>query len=480
MYMGSVGILLKDARNDLQVLLLFAAAEHRRALLDLADALDHVERVSLPAAPECDPAAHLIRFESALHELDRALSAWRALASPAFPDGHADRSFGERSFDELRTLLAQRIRAMKPAFPGDRAGSARGYGFQAPPDRQASRNFDGFVPIDPEPAPTAAPPPAPSPAPPAAAPPAPSPWPSPAGDAALEAFGRGGPLVAAGPPDKVSFIASAPPAARPGDEFIARLAAFLPADDVAVRTALAEASAHARTSPRPSTGNLERGTEVEMLLEGTGLAITGAGGRPVRTFTWDGTPQIVEFDVSVPADALPRTVVLKFHFRIGGIALDRVALELEIGTSAAAAATVRSTDARQLPATAFASYSSIDRPRVLDRVAAIRIAAHIDVFLDCMDLNPGHAWEPRLSQEIRQRDLFLLFWSEAAQRSRWVTWEWEEALRTKGIGAMQIQPLENGVKAPQALRAVHMADPYVDLRQAELARRGGDQPDANT
>ena len=273
-------------------------------------------------------------------------------------------------------------------------------------------------------------------------------------------------------PEAVSFSASSPAQARPGDEFVARFAAYLSEDEASVRAALAEAAPHARLTVMPKSGGLLRGTEVEIVLEGTGLQIDGAPTRAAKRVVWEGKPQIVEFDVAVPEDAAPRNLVLKFYVRLAGIVLERLSLELEIGDAASATGSGRQdVPVKRLPATAFASYSSLDRPRVLDRVAAIRIAAGIDVFLDCMDLNPSEEWEPRLKREIDARELFILFWSEAASRSRWVTWEWERALEAKGMEAMQIQPLENGVSPPRKLRAVHVADPYVDLRQAELARR---------
>jgi hypothetical protein len=240
---------------------------------------------------------------------------------------------------------------------------------------------------------------------------------------------------------------------------------------------LAQAAPGARLAMAPKQGGLLRGTEVEIVLEAGGLIIDGTPGRAAQRLAWDGRPQILEFLVQVPAndaaEAASKTV-LRFYVRLAGVVLVRVLFELEIGTrQSASTAPQREVVGKRMPTTAFASYSSLDRPRVLDRVAAIRIAAGMDVFLDCMDLNPSECWEPRLQEEIDRRDIFILFWSKAAAQSRWVTWEWERALSAKGADAMQIQPLENGVQPPRSLRELHMADPYVDLRQAELQRGSG-------
>jgi hypothetical protein len=139
--------------------------------------------------------------------------------------------------------------------------------------------------------------------------------------------------------------------------------------------------------------------------------------------------------------------------------------------SAAPRPAPRRTARAALAKSAFASYSSKDRERVIDRVAAIRIAAKVDVFLDCHDLNPGEAWEPRLARAIDGCDTFLLFWSDAAAMSPWVQWEWRRALVKPGIEGMQFHPLANGVKPPRELAAIHLGDPYMDLRAAERVRR---------
>lgn len=284
-------------------------------------------------------------------------------------------------------------------------------------------------------------------------------------------------------PDNVSFSAAAPVQARPGDGFVARLAAYLPEDEAEVRAVLAQAVPGRPLSATPKQGGLRRGTPVEIVLEGTGLTVDRTPGRAVQGFVWDGQPRIVEFEVQVPADAAPTRMVLRFYVRLAGVVLERVLLDLEISVARPASVWARhEVSTKRLPTTAFASYSSLDRLRVLDRVAAIRIAAGIDVFLDCLDLNPSEKWEPRLRDEIDTRDLFILFWSSAAAQSRWVTWEWERALVAKGLDAMQIQPLENGIQPPRKLRAVHMADAAMDVRQAELARRssGNERASENT
>jgi hypothetical protein len=122
------------------------------------------------------------------------------------------------------------------------------------------------------------------------------------------------------------------------------------------------------------------------------------------------------------------------------------------------------------PTTAFASYAATDRPRVLDRIAAIKIAVGLNVFMDCLSLHPGTGWQRRLESEIVARDVFMLFWSESAASSRWVEWEWRLALDRKGLDALQAHPLDPWPKAPlpEELSALHMGDSLMAVRETAL------------
>ncbi|MCE8429068.1 MAG: toll/interleukin-1 receptor domain-containing protein [Candidatus Methanoperedens sp.] len=119
--------------------------------------------------------------------------------------------------------------------------------------------------------------------------------------------------------------------------------------------------------------------------------------------------------------------------------------------------------------TAFASYASQDRLRVLDRVAAVRISAGFDIFMDCLSIHPGEEWKKRLESEIENRDLFLLFWSVNAKNSEWVAWEWKTALVRKGESAIQLHPLQSATEAPppEELKKFHFGDVYMVVRNAQ-------------
>ncbi len=266
-----------------------------------------------------------------------------------------------------------------------------------------------------------------------------------------------GDVAAASP---VRLGASAPPSSRPGDEFTARFAAYLPEDEAEVDALLRKLSPRAAPVLGQEDCLWRPGTEVRVSVAGKGLSIDP----PVQDFVWQGRRILLAFDVAVPADAPEGIVVLKFDVAIDGIVVARLRMDLAI--RAGAVADAPRTLTVEAARSAFASYSSQDRQRVLDRVAALQISAGMDIFLDCLSLHPGEHWEPRLEDEIRRRDLFLLFWSRPASESKWVEWEWRRALADGKKDDMEIHPLENGIKPPPELGDLHFADPAMAVRAA--------------
>lgn len=265
-------------------------------------------------------------------------------------------------------------------------------------------------------------------------------------------------------PAPVLLGASAPRGVSPGGEFTARFVAYVKALENEIRDTLQKISPRSKPVLGVQECRWLPGTRVVVRLRGRGLQVDP----PEQAFVWEGKRNLLEFDVTVPADAAQGTVVLKFDVLIEGIVVARLRLDMKIAeTSArdqveATAEPVRS---------AFASYASADRSRVLDRVAAVRIAAGLDVFLDCLDIRPSEEWKPQLDVEIRKRDIFLLFWSAQAKESPWVAWEWHTALQDKGKENMQIHPLEPNVKPPEELADLHFGDVYMWVRKGDEATR---------
>lgn len=89
----------------------------------------------------------------------------------------------------------------------------------------------------------------------------------------------------------------------------------------------------------------------------------------------------------------------------------------------------------------FASYAHQDIA-VVQHLRQQYEALGITLFVDEYGLRGGINWKPALLQQIRQSDIFQLFWSSDASKSQWVEWEWQNALELLPIkGAAFIRPV---------------------------------------
>jgi kumamolisin len=120
--------------------------------------------------------------------------------------------------------------------------------------------------------------------------------------------------------------------------------------------------------------------------------------------------------------------------------------------------------------TAFASYATADRDAVLGRIQGIKkVVPNLDVFLDVLSLRSGQNWEKELWRVIPARDIFYLFWSTHARKSKWVEKEWRCALRKRGIEFIDPIPLESPDKSPPppALSSLHFNDWTLAFRRGK-------------
>jgi hypothetical protein len=260
----------------------------------------------------------------------------------------------------------------------------------------------------------------------------------------------------------VMLGASAPQTAKSGGEFTARFVAYNKGLEKKVQSILKSLSPTSSVNMGVKKCNWQTGTKVKVVLSGKCLVCRNAE----QEFVWEGGYSILDFDVEILPEAPEGVVVLKFDVLIEGFMVAGLRFDLSI-VSDKVSNEISVVETK--PAyTAFASYASEDRQRVLDRVDAVSISAGLDVFLDCLSMHPSEKWKNRLQKEIHNRELFLLFWSKEAENSQYVAWEWHMALKEKGVDAMQIQPLQPvfEVPPPEELKDLHFGSPYMLARKA--------------
>ena len=239
---------------------------------------------------------------------------------------------------------------------------------------------------------------------------------------------------------KVDFSVFAPASIAPGTSFILEVWAYLREQ----RDQLLELAArHGRLIERGSRGPVvtEFGTELTLVLRLDGFKVSD----PSESFHWFGEISNVPFVVEAPAGLRPGIYPGQISILHHGMLLTRLVFDVEVGKAIGEAANLGAR--REQITSAFASYSSLDREEVLRRVQGI-MAAGIEVFVDVLSLRAGDAWEEQLIKNIREKDIFYLFWSVEASKSQWVEREWRYALSERGIDFIHPIPLSDPREAP--------------------------------
>lgn len=288
------------------------------------------------------------------------------------------------------------------------------------------------------------------------------------GKAAQETAGSTlSPLVS----EEVHLGVAAPGAVCPGEEFVARVAAYTEAHRSEVVQVIAQEAPSAQPRLDLETCRWHPGTKVTVRLDAHYVEVSN----PIQTFKWNGAWCVLRFDAKVPVDIEVNTIILRFDIAVEGLPIVAIRPEIAVSRKEKEKETISSVSVIA-PSRAFASYAKKDRRDVLGRVRSLQIFTGIDVFLDCLSIRPGEEWKSKLKKEIHERDVFWLFWSRSAMASEWVEWEWRTALAEKSLAKIQPHPLEPLELAPppkelSSLQFGAMYEWYVSqLRESPITR----------
>ncbi len=244
-----------------------------------------------------------------------------------------------------------------------------------------------------------------------------------------------------GPPDPVSFGASAPQSVRPRSRFLAQFAAY-------VQSKRGEAWNKLTQDAPADAVRMDRERRKQAWPDGIVIAVIPSApyltfDPPEVEFVWNGGCEIHDFTCAVDDDAPQGSTVLElgvFARAVTGesIQLDRIRLGIGILDGAPAQAPPATAE-HPLPRSIFASYAIEDSNTVLT-LLAVAHSLRMDVYEYRLRAQPGLPIRATLEREIRERDMFLLFWSHHARDSPWVTWEIEVALECEKAGRPEIVP----------------------------------------
>ncbi len=275
--------------------------------------------------------------------------------------------------------------------------------------------------------------------------------------------------VPGGRVDAVHFSVTSPAAVCPGSPFVIDVWAHLGRDRKAVIHRAREAVRSGEIGVK-SKGPIPigRGTILSVRLRLEGLEIED----PEDTVLWDGEIGNANFSVTVPAAAKPGPRRGLTIVRADGLQIARIDFIIQVSDTPLEIDVIPTQEKRHRKA--FASYASEDRLDVLARVQGIQKAAPaLEIFLDVMSLRSGQYWEQELRRIIPSNDIFYLFWSENARRSRWVEKEWRCALETRGLDFIDPVPLVSPerVPPPPELASKHFNDALLTFMAAEKGRK---------
>lgn len=275
--------------------------------------------------------------------------------------------------------------------------------------------------------------------------------------------------------DRVDCSVFAPPRILPKRTIMVQVFAHA-AGDAQEAAGLArefDAAAH-RRAIQILEADLAPGDRLTFQLAAPGLQVDD----PVQHLVWRRAARAVQFAVTAPADAQPRTVIAKVTVSRRTVPVGHLKFKLEIVPTAFDLRPDQPLgDSAARYRKAFVSYASRDRAEVIKRVQMLR-TMRIDFVQDVLNLSPGARWKQGLFRWIDECDLFLLFWSHAAKQSEWVQKEIDYALQRKGgddFAPPEIQPVviegPPFPSPPNALKDLHFGDPLLYFAQSSRPAR---------
>lgn len=246
---------------------------------------------------------------------------------------------------------------------------------------------------------------------------------------------------------------------RKNEWFVLSFWLHVPADRAQVRESLKELNRDSLTG-RAAGLHSAKGSRVGISFQPHDLQLKPDPTRPadsfVQSLVWQGDPANIDVIVRYPVPDGEDHIFETASILVEGLKVGEVVIELDFQPGRGQA----SSSYRQIES-AFASYSRQDTSEVIARLQAIeKMVPGIRLFWDVESLRSGDKWEERLAQEVIDKDIFYLFWSDNAAKSEWVKWEWSCAYRKRGLDYISPFPLDQ-TQPPHELESLQFADRWV-------------------
>jgi hypothetical protein len=256
--------------------------------------------------------------------------------------------------------------------------------------------------------------------------------------------------------DPVLFSLAAPKSVFPGSAFVIDVWAHLASQREEVMKRSQALSLDEQVSIREKgPTKLSRGTVVTVRMRLPGFEVEDNE----DTLLWEGEISSAGFPVRAPESLSPGDKTGSVFFFVGSFQVAKLHFPVRV-TQEPKVETSNHVEQSRFR-TAFASYASENRDEVLNVIQGLEKGLPgMDIFLDVARLRSGQKWQDELWSVIPNRDIFYLFWSEAASRSPWVEKEWRCALEARGTDFISPIPLVSPevIPPPKELGDLHFND----------------------
>lgn len=252
--------------------------------------------------------------------------------------------------------------------------------------------------------------------------------------------------------DDIQFRGTTPQTIRPGEYFPVKIIMYREND---YQRADRESAAVADKTTSASSGVYQAayGQKFRIALQSPDIPLDCE----TQQLQWNGKLAVADFEIYLPEDYERRQLRLRGRVYTDNAVLTDLKLILQVGTAQPQDTVCEKVSLHS----AFISYASSDRAKVVARIQGILLARpDMDLFFDVESLRQGEHWETRLYQEIAKRDLFYLFWSQNAAASPWVEKELQYAIAQKTADYIEPIPLEGPdvCPPPRCLMDKHFND----------------------
>lgn len=258
--------------------------------------------------------------------------------------------------------------------------------------------------------------------------------------------------------DCVSFTLTAPSTMAPGNDYELGVWAYLKEQEQEMIEAAMEMHETDDISKKSKKSvPIERKTRVTVRIDMPNFEIED----PQDTIYWDGEVANATFMVEVPENLPFGKYRGKLFFLVEELEIAKLDFKLTVGNEEKTVSNIPAN--LSILNSAFISYASEDSDEVFARVQVLKEpipGLKVELFVDKISLNSGEDWYDIIIQEIKERDIMYLFWSEAASKSKWVEKEWKFALESKGIEFIKPIPLvsPDKIPPPKELESLHFYD----------------------